>query len=62
MNWGSWENFWHMGGYAPFVWGSYAVTFACIALELWLLARGKRTLRARLAQMLGIHRKTSDET
>jgi heme exporter protein CcmD len=27
-----------MGGYGLYVWGSYAVTFACIAIELATLA------------------------
>ena len=28
MNWGSAAEFFAMGGYAPYVWGSYAVTRA----------------------------------
>jgi len=39
MSWNSWEEFWDMGGYAFFVWGSYGVVFAGVALELWLAAR-----------------------
>jgi len=39
MSWNSWEEFWDMGGYAFFVWGSYAVVFAGVALELWLAVR-----------------------
>jgi len=31
------SDFFHMGGYAWYVWGSYAVTFACLALEIILL-------------------------
>ena len=27
-----------MGGYAWYVWGSYGVTFACLAIEVVLLA------------------------
>jgi heme exporter protein D len=33
------KEFLAMGGYGFFVWGSYAVTFALIALEVVLLAR-----------------------
>ena len=36
MSWNSWEEFWDMGGYAFFVWGSYGLVFAGVALELWL--------------------------
>ena len=31
-----------MGGYAFFVWGSYGVTFALLALEVVLLARRQK--------------------
>lgn len=51
MNWGSWSAFWHMGGYGFYVWGSYAVTFLCIAAEIVLLLRRRRTLLRRLTQM-----------
>ena len=35
-----------MGGYAFYVWGSYAVTFALLALEaVLLLRRHKKALR-----------------
>jgi heme exporter protein D len=33
------SEFFHMGGYAWYVWGSYGVTFACLALEIILLLR-----------------------
>ena len=39
MSWNSWEEFWDMGGYAFFDWGSYGVVFAGVALELWLAVR-----------------------
>jgi heme exporter protein D len=44
VNWGSLSAFLAMGGYAGFVWGSYAVTAACIALEIALLAARRRKL------------------
>jgi len=46
MNWGSATEFFAMGGYGAFVWGSYAVTALCIALEPWLVARRNRRARA----------------
>jgi len=52
MNWGSWSDFWHMGGYGFYVWGSYGVTLLCIVAEIFLLAHGRRTLLKRLTQML----------
>ena len=33
------SEFFHMGGYAWYVWGSYGVTFACLALEIVLLLK-----------------------
>jgi heme exporter protein D len=48
MNWGSWENFLAMGGYALYVWGSYAVTLALIIAELALLALRKRNAVGRI--------------
>ena len=33
------SEFFQMGGYAWYVWGSYGVTFACLALEIVLLLR-----------------------
>jgi heme exporter protein D len=31
------SEFFHMGGYAWYVWGSYGVTFLCLAIELFVL-------------------------
>lgn len=46
MNWGSWSEFWAMGGYALYVWGSYAVTFALIAAEIVALRLRRRAALA----------------
>lgn len=43
MNWGSAGEFFTMGGYGLYVWGSYAVTFIVVALELWLLTVRRRS-------------------
>jgi len=45
MTWGSWSEFFAMGGYGFYVWGSYGVTCAAIALEVWALARRSRAAR-----------------
>jgi heme exporter protein D len=36
------SEFLHMGGYAFYVWGSYGVTFALLAIEVFLLMKRKR--------------------
>jgi heme exporter protein D len=46
MNWGGWSEFWAMGGYGFYVWGSYAVTAACLATEVFLLRRRTREAKA----------------
>jgi heme exporter protein D len=45
MNWGSVGEFFAMGGYGLYVWGSYAVTFVLIAVELMLVAERHRRAR-----------------
>jgi heme exporter protein D len=47
MNWGSAAEFFAMGGYAPFVWGSFAVAALCVLIEpLVVRARRRRALDA----------------
>ena len=54
MNWTSWQDFWAMGGYATFVWSSYAVTAAALVAEaVWVAGRRRAALaRAALAREL----------
>jgi heme exporter protein D len=33
MSWNSWGDFFHMGGYGLYVWGSYGVTLALMLIE-----------------------------
>jgi heme exporter protein D len=39
MNWNSAADFFAMGGYALYVWGSFGVCVVSLALELFLLSR-----------------------
>ena len=46
MNWASATEFFAMGGYGIYVWGSFGVTAACIAIEIIVLAaRNRQALR-----------------
>ena len=36
------SEFWAMGGYGFYVWGSYGVTFAAIAMEVYFLWKRSR--------------------
>jgi len=47
MHWSSWSQFFSMGGYAPYVWGSYGVTFVLLAAEVLTLIKRKRALGQR---------------
>lgn len=41
MQWNSFQDFWHMGGYALYVWGSFGLTAAVVVAEV-ALARARR--------------------
>lgn len=63
MSWASVGDFWAMGGYGFYVWGSYVVTLACVLAEI-ALARGrfggvlKRLVRMKLAADKGVNDET----
>lgn len=67
MNWASASDFWAMGGYGLYVWGSYAVTLACVLAEI-ALVRGRlsgtlnRLRRMRLAVGDGTQNSRSEQT
>jgi heme exporter protein D len=42
MSWASWSDFFAMGGHGLYVWGSYVVTLAVLALEAALVAGRRR--------------------
>mgnify|MGYP003346601711 CR=1 FL=1 len=45
MNWGSLSEFLAMGGYGGYVWGSFAVTIVCFAVEIVLLRRRRHLMK-----------------
>jgi heme exporter protein D len=47
--WSSWHDFLAMGGYAGFVWGSYAVTALALAAEVFWVSGRRRAALARAA-------------
>lgn len=42
MNWASAADFWAMGGYGFYVWGSYATVLAVVVIEIVLLRVRRR--------------------
>ena len=53
MNWSSWSEFFAMGGYGVYVWGSYIVTFVCVIGEMLLISNRRRTLIKRYGLIHG---------
>ena len=52
MSWPSVADFLHMGGYGTYVWGSYAVTLALLAIEAISVATRERSTILRLQREL----------
>lgn len=50
MIWASWSDFFAMGGYAFYVWGSYAVTAVLMIAEVIFVMRRRRDVLVRLAR------------
>jgi heme exporter protein D len=50
MNWGSASEFFAMGGYALYVWGSFGVTAGLIVVEIVLLGGRRRAALERLSE------------
>jgi heme exporter protein D len=61
MNWGSAGNFFAMGGYAFYVWGSYGVTALFLGLEIVLLVLRKRTITQRLGRRIRMRIEVKNE-
>jgi heme exporter protein D len=62
MQWKGPAEFFAMGGYGLYVWGSYAVTLLLLAVEvLWLRGR-RRTIVKRLGLMRHLSARNAHET
>jgi heme exporter protein D len=53
MNWGGAAEFFAMGGYGFYVWGSFAVTAACLVAEPLLLRARMRRAREQVRAGMG---------
>ena len=58
----NWSEFFSMGGYAFYVWGSYAVALIVMGGEVILLLRRKKTLTARLNHQSHLHHSAEGDT
>jgi heme exporter protein D len=61
MIWNSWGEFFAMGGYALYVWGSMIVVFVLMLGEVVGLVLRWKTNLAHLKQRSSISRRTSNE-
>jgi len=52
MIWNSWSEFWAMGGYGLYVWGSFGVTALCVALEMIWVKNARAQALAQLRDEL----------
>lgn len=50
-----------MGKHAPYVWGSYAVTFICIVVEIILVRAQKRTIAQSVGRILRMTTRQNNE-
>ena len=60
MNWHSWSDFLAMGGYALYVWGSYALTLVVLIGEIVALIMRRRGLIERLAKYYAARRRNRE--
>jgi heme exporter protein D len=51
MEWASWSEFWDMGGYGLYVWGSYAMTFFALLIEIIFIVRSRKETLKRLKRL-----------
>jgi heme exporter protein D len=45
LQWASWADFWAMGGYGLYVWGSFGVTAAAVLGEVLAVRHRRRALQ-----------------
>ena len=63
MSWSSMSEFFSMGGYGLYVWGSYVVAFVCIVGEILLISSRRRTLERQYGLIHDLNKKeTKNET
>jgi heme exporter protein D len=61
MRWESWSDFWAMGGYAVYVWGSVGVTAALMAIEVWQARQARRAALQQVRAQIDLDGWTDDK-
>lgn len=60
MSFSSWSDFWHMGGYALYVWISYGLTLVVIGSLIFVITRRHRQLRRDIARRQRRHQRQQE--
>lgn len=55
MQWLSVEDFFHMGGYAFYVWGSFGITALVVGVEIWQVRAKRREILRNLLNETDSH-------
>ena len=58
--WNSIGEFFAMGGYGFYVWGSYLVTFGFILAEIVMLRKRQQSVRKQIARLARINEKVDE--
>jgi len=60
MRWESWADFWAMGGYGLYVWGSMGMTFLLMALEVFLARQARLRAEREVLQTQALNRQDGE--
>ncbi len=60
MRWQSWADFWAMGGYGLYVWGSMVVTFLLMALEVFMARQARLQAEREVRQAQALNRQDGE--
>ena len=60
MIWNSWNDFWAMGGYGLYVWGSFGVTALCMLVEIFWVQRAREQALHQIANELAAEQNSKE--
>ena len=60
MIWNSWNDFWAMGGYGLYVWGSFGVTALCMLVEIVWVQRAREQALNQIANELAAEQNSKE--
>ena len=60
MIWNSWNDFWAMGGYGLYVWGSFGVTALCMLVEIFWVQRAREQALNQIANELAAEQNSKE--